>query len=430
MEKEELKKQIITEIDRHKDMLIELGKSIWQEAEAGYEEFKTAGKVEKIFRDLNLPVKNKLARTGVRGDFDTGREGPAVAILGELDALIMPEHPEANPDNHAAHACGHNMQISCLCGAALGLCSEMVRKELSGRVVFIACPAEECRIERFEGIRYLGGKPELIRQGVFDDVDMAMMTHAGTVYGAAESSNGFVMKKVYFYGNAAHAGHPWAGVNALSAARSALSAVDMQRDIFTDDDTIRIHGIIEKGGSVVNIVPEEVILEYQIRGKTPEAFQKASMLFDRCMQGAALAFGVKVEIKTYAGYLSLNNNPDLLQLHVQNLQKIKPAAEFRMMGHRTSSTDMGDISMIMPAIHPYGGGWTGIGHTPSYHWTDETESFVEPAKVLAMNAVDLLYGDAEKARQIKTVKPHFTRQEYLDFLDQLDRTVVYDYSGK
>ena len=206
MTKDDLKKLVIAEIDRNQDRLIELGKSIWQEAESGYEEFKTAAKVENIFRELNLPYQNKLARTGVRADFDTGKEGPTVAILGELDALVMPEHPEANPETGAAHACGHNMQIANLCGAALGLCSETVRKELAGKIAFIACPAEECRIAHFEGIRFLGGKPELIRQGVFDDVDMAMMTHSSSIYGAAESCNGFVMKKVTFTGKPAHAG--------------------------------------------------------------------------------------------------------------------------------------------------------------------------------------------------------------------------------
>ena len=204
----------------------------------------------------------------------------------------------------------------------------------------------------------------------------------------------------------------------------------MQRDMFPESDTIRIHGIIEKGGSVINIVPEEVILQYQIRGKTPEAFKKASDLFDRCMQGAALAFGVTVKIRTYAGYMSLNNNQELLQIHKQNLQQLKPAVEFKHLGHRTSSTDMGDISMIMPAIHPYAGEWRGIGHTESFHWTDEKESFVEPAKTLAMNVIDLLYGDAGKAKEIAAIKPYFSRKEYLDFLDQMDGTAVHDYSKR
>ena len=225
------------------------------------------------------------------------------------------------------------MQIAALAGAAMALSIPEVRKHLSGNIAFIACPAEECRIDSIkEEIKYLGGKAELIRLGVFDDVDLAYMTHANSDYGAALTSNGFVMKKIVFKGQAAHSGRPWMGINALSAARLALSAVDAQRDTFRDEDTVRIHGIFKNGGSVVNIVPEEVELEYQIRAQTPEAIRDAADKFDRSMRGAALAFGLDVSITTFPGYMPLYNEPELIRLHLDNLRTAKPDVRFVDLG--------------------------------------------------------------------------------------------------
>lgn len=421
MDKNELKQLVGQAIDRVQDKLISIGKDIWEHPEPGYEEFRTAQIVAEEFKKLALPCRTQLARTGVRADLQTANDGPVIAVLGELDALVMPENPDADPVTHAAHACGHNMQITGLLGAAIGLASvPEVKEELSGKIAFIACPAEECRITSFEGIKYLGGKAELIRLGVFDDVQMAFMTHANANFGAAETSNGFVMKKVTFHGKAGHCGRPWDGCNALSAARLALSAVDMQRDLCQDQDCVRIHGIIQKGGSVVNIVPEEVELEYQLRAMSTEAIRSTSAMFDRCMRGAATAFDLGVTIRTYAGYMPLYNEPELLDIHRQNVAVQHPEVTFGNFGRRTSSTDMGDVSQIMPAIHPYGGRWSGIGHHQSFHWTDEVESFVNPAKVMAMNVIDLLYGDAAAARKIAQIKPNMTKAEYLAFLDSFN----------
>ncbi len=413
MEKELVKRKVCEEIDRHADELIELGQELWRHPEPGYEEFRTARKIESFFTRLSLPMKSGLARTGIRADLATGREGPTLAVLGEMDALVMPDHPEADPDNHSAHGCGHNMQPCALVGAAIGLAMPEVCAALSGNIAFIACPAEEGRLDSLkEGIRFVAGKTELIFHGVFDDVDLAIMTHASADYGIAQTSNGLIMKRVVFRGKAGHAGRPWEGRNALSAARAALAAVDSQRDLFREADAVRIHGIVKNGGDVVNCVPDRVELEYMIRAQTSEAILQAARIFDRSMRGAALSFGLGVELHTIPGYMPLYNEPELAALHLKNLRSMRPGVEFVDFGRRTSSTDLGDVSMIMPAIHPYSGAWHGEAHTVEFHWTDATEAFVEPAKVLAMDAVDLLFDDASEARRIARIKPRFTRDEY------------------
>lgn len=426
MTKDEVKKSACREIDAHADELIALGRKIWSYPEPGYEEFRTAEEIAKVFRSLELPVREHLAVTGVRADIDTGREGPCAALLGELDALVMKEHPEANPANGAAHACGHNGQIVMLAGAAYAFARPEIREPLSGHIALIACPAEECRLKKPDNVRYLGGKQELIRLGVFDDVNVVCMVHASEEYHIASSNNGFVMKRVHFHGHAAHAGgRPADGINALTAARLALTALDMQRDTFKDEDSVRIHGIMINGGSAVNIVPEEAELEYQIRAKTPEAVRDASIKFDRAMRAGAIGIGARVTVETFPGYMPLRNDPDLAEIHRKNLETLVPGSTLRQSGHRGSSSDFGDITMILPGIHPYIRGWQGVGHTPDFRVSDEYKAYVEPAKLMVMDVIDLLYGDAAEGKRLAAKKPPMTKEEYLDFLESMNSTREY-----
>ncbi len=426
MTKDEVKKSACREIDAHADELIALGRKIWSYPEPGYEEFRTAEEIAKVFRSLRVPVREHLAVTGVRADIDTGREGPCAALLGELDALVMKEHPEANPANGAAHACGHNGQIVMLAGAAYAFARPEIREPLSGHIALIACPAEECRLKKPDNVRYLGGKQELIRLGVFDDADVVWMTHASPHYHISETSNGFVMKRVRFHGKASHAGDsPWNGVNALTAARLALSALDMQRDTFKDSDVVRIHGIIVNGGSAVNIVPEEVELEYQIRAKTTEAVRDASTKFDRCMHAGALAMGGSVTVETVSGYMPMNNDPEMKEIHRENMEKLVPGAVLASFGHAGSSTDFGDITMIRTACLLHTAGWKGSAHTVEFQVSDEYKAYVEPAKLMVMDVIDTLYGDAAEGKRLAAKRPPMTKEEYLDFLESMNSTREY-----
>src|SRR5690606_35585134 len=184
----------------------------------------------------------------------------------------------------AAHCCGHNGQIATMLGTAMGLVGSGVLPSLAGRVAFFAVPAEEyVEIEyrnqlRREGkIEFLGGKSELIARGEFDDVDMAMMVHGASDQnssakaGVSASNNGCIGKQARFVGKAAHAGGaPHRGINALYAAQIALSAINAQRETFRDEDHIRIHPIMTRGGDLVNVIPNDFRLETYVRGKTIE----------------------------------------------------------------------------------------------------------------------------------------------------------------
>jgi len=234
--------------------------------------------------------------------------------------------------------------------------------------------------------------------------------------GIGGSNNGFIGKNIFFKGKEAHSGGaPEKGVNALKAAMLGLTAIDMQRETFKESDTIRIHPIITKGGDLVNIVPADVRVETYVRGKTVPAIIEACKKVDRSLKAGALAFGAEVDIRTLPGYLPNSNEPNIMELHRKNLATLVGEDGVRVTDdHSTGSTDMGDISAIMPALQPYSGGVTGQGHTKDYVIVDPYTAYVVPAKAMAMTAIDLLANGASEGLRIKSeYKPLFNKESYL-----------------
>ncbi len=438
--KDEVKRAVCETIDGKASLIIGLGDNIRRNPELGFKEFKTARLVEETFKELGLSPRGGLALTGVRAEARGVKDGPTFALLGELDGLVVAGHPVADPQTGAAHACGHNAQIAGLLGAATGLLGARAFDHLAGRVVFFAVPAEEYgdvewRVQQSRAgkLEFLGGKPELLRLGHFDDVDLAMMIHTTSQpemkkAGVSASNNGCIVKTVRYIGRASHAGGaPHLGVNALYAANIGLMAINAVRETFKDDDSIRVHPIITHGGSQVNVIPGEVRIETYVRGKTVDAILDANRRVDRALRAGALALGAQVEIETLPGYLPLFNHAGMAQHFKANAATLLGGDQVTETGHRSGSTDMGDISHVMPTLHPYMGGATGSGHGADYVIADPTLAYVEPAKQLALMAVDMLWGNAEAAREIlKGWKPRMTKEEYLAFQRGVARTELFD----
>lgn len=432
----QLKQIVSDEIDSNGEELIRLAKSILDHPEPGFREFKTSQLVQERFRELGIPFEADIAITGIKGMLRGANNGPTVAILGELDSLIVAGHPNADPTTLAAHACGHHAQIGMLLGVVMGLQAQNVLPALSGNVALIAVPAEEyieiefrSELKRQGKIEFLGGKPEFIRLGKFDDVDLAMMTHTTSnpeekLLALSGTNNGLIAKRIQFHGRAAHAGgSPEQGVNALNAAMLALSAIHTQRETFRDQDTVRVHPIITKGGTAVSSVPSDVRMETFVRGKTWEAIKNAEEKVDRCLRAGALAVGGTVTIDTLPGYLPLHNDPHLANLYKTNAVSLVGESNVFQINHRTGSTDMGDLSQLMPAIHPYAGGATGNGHGSDYLIQNWDNAIITAAKGMAFTVIDLLMNGAQKAQEIKSNHtPIITKLEYLKFMRQVART--------
>ena len=428
--KEDLKLRAFQEIDARADEIVSLAQTILKNPEPGFRESKTSNLVASKFAELGIPFRAGLAMTGVRSELVGGTAGPTLAILGELDSLIVNEHPHADPDTGAAHACGHHCQIGMLFGATMALMQSDVLSELSGRLVFMAVPAEEyIEIEYRDSLRqqgkieFLGGKPELIRLGEFDDVNLAMMLHTTSSPEEKQlcisgTNNGTLAKKIQFIGRGAHAGgSPHLGINALNAATLALSAIHYNRETFRDTDTIRVHPIITKGGEAVSAVPADVRMETFVRGRTIEAILDANSKVDRALKAGALAVGADVTIQTIPGYLPLAQNASMSDIFEANSVALVGKENVGHVSHRTGSTDMGDISHLMPVIHPYVGGATGIGHGADYVVQDYSLAVITAAKALAATAVDLMADGATQAGAIVAGhRPDMTRDEYLNFM--------------
>jgi amidohydrolase len=438
---EELKQRVLDEIDRNADHLIAVGERIYRDPELGFKEFRTARIVATEFQRLGLGYHEEIAITGLKTVVSGGGAGPTVAVIGELDSVLVADHEFANKETGAAHCCGHNAQITTMLGVANGLIKSGVLGELGGNVAFFAVPAEEyveidyrVSLRRAGKTEFLGGKSEMIRLGAFDDIDMAMMVHAASsqnmtaVAGASTSNNGFIGKQARFIGKAAHAGGaPHRGINALYAADIALNAINAQRETFRDEDTVRIHPILTRGGDLVNVIPNDVRFETMVRGKTAEAIEDAGRKVDRALRAGAVALGAQVEITTLPGYMPLFNNPRMASLFKENFLTFYSDDDWEDTGHRTGSTDMGDIAHIMPALHPYVGGFSGTGHGSDWAIDDKYLAYILPAKLMAMTVIDLLAGNAETAREIlDTTKPPMTKEEYLTFMRRNARDETFD----
>src|SRR5207245_1311372 len=267
----------------------------------------------------------------------------------------------------------------------------------------------------------LGGKPELLRLGHFDDVDLSMMIHLTSRpedgrTGVPASNNGCIVKTIRYVGRASHAGGaPHLGVNALYAAQVGLTAVNAIRETFRDEDTIRVHPIITHGGSQVNVIPGEVRIETYVRGRTMEAILDANRKVDRALRAGALALGAKVEIETLPGYMPMTCDPIMARYFKDNVAGLLGEEHYRQIGHRTGSTDMGDLSQVMPVLHPYIGGARGSGHGADFEIADTALAYVAPAKALAAMAIDMLADGAAGARELVGARPPMTREHYLPF---------------
>ncbi|WP_300330109.1 amidohydrolase [Fusobacterium sp.] len=437
MDRNELKERVIRAIEENKDKIMEAGRKIYKNPEFGYKEIETTKTVKEFFeKELNLEVEDKIAYTGCRARANKDKEGIKIAILGELDGISCKEHCDANSIG-ASHTCGHNVQIAGMLGAAVGLIKSGVIDELNGKIDFMATPAEEfielayrTKLKEEGHIKFFGGKQELIRRGAFDDVDISMMFHVLDTGDkkvlTGPVSNGFIGKEVTFIGKEAHAGSaPYEGINALNAAMLAINNVHAQRETFKESDRVRFHPIITKGGDIVNVVPADVKMESYVRARTISGMIDANMKVNRGLIAGAMAVGAQIEITEIPGYLPILRHDNMEEVLRGNLEYLGLTSnDIIEGGDFTGSFDFGDVSHLMPTLHPMFGGVTGALHTRGYKISDEEYAYLMPAKSLALTVVDLLYDNAKKGKEIlENFKPAMTKEEYLKFMESNDKVI-------
>ncbi len=431
--KEELKKRVIEAIEKRSKEITEIGEAILRTPELGFKEVKTSSLVEEKFRSMGLSCKKGLALTGVVAHVPGRSRKMHVALMGELDSILVPSNPHADPLTGAAHACGHNASIAGMIGAGMGLLDSGVMKELDGDVSLMAVPAEELvelefrnRLRKEGKLVFLAGKQEFIRLGVMDGVDMVLMFHqreSDPVKKIAirATFNGVLAKFIRYRGKESHAGGaPHLGINALNAAMMGLMGIHAQRETFRDEDCIRVHPIITKGGDLVNVVPADVRIETFVRGKTIEAIQDAHLKVNRALRAGAMAIGAEVEINNLPGYLPSLFDESLEQLFAENMKALLGPDCVGEAGHQTGSSDIGDISHMMPALHAFIQAGNARVHTEQFEICDPRLAYIESAKGLALTAIDLLWDGARKGLSIKSgYKPKYNKEQYLKLWENL-----------
>jgi amidohydrolase len=434
MSREALKDKVLDAIDGLASEIIEIGEAVWRSPELGFKELKTSMLVEKKYEEYGWRYEGGISITGSKAYLGGIEARPNIGIIGELDAVRCPDHPECDPITGAVHACGHHAQLANMLGAGMGLYESGALERLGGNVTMLAVPAEEyLEIEYRSALRergeitFFGGKQEFIRLGALEDVDISLGTHSisdpefkGRL-GVGGSNNGFIGKLVRYRGLEAHAGaEPHRGVNALNAALLGLMGIHAQRETFRDEDSIRVHPIITKGGEIVNNVPADVRIEAYVRGRTIEAIMDANMKVNRALRAGASAVGATVEINDIPGYMPYTQELNLVELIKRNGESTVGKEWVEMRGHSTGSTDLGDVSCVMPTASLGMGGVEGAGHSRSFRVVDRELLYVTPAKVLALTCVDLLYDGAGEARRIiDSFKPKISKKDYTRFMTQL-----------
>ena len=432
MDKEQLKQRAVDFIESRKEELIAIGRTLYAMPEPGFREYRTSAYVKNLLSSLGLDVQDGLALTGLKAVAKGKSQQFNVGVMGELDSLLMPRHPHADPDTGAAHACGHHAQIACMIGTAFGLVGTGIIKELDGDLTLLAVPAEEvielgfrAELAKQGKIQFFGGKQEFIRLGVFDDVDAILCSHInnakdGPYFDHSKSYNGVLHKTARFIGKSAHAAlSPHLGVNALHAAVCAINNINALRETFENKHNVRIHYIITKGGDSPNIIPDDVRMELGVRAFTPQMMMEINRKVNRALRAGAEAIGARVEIDDQGAYLPLHQNRPLGLLYAENAKKLVGEDNvFDLVDEfRGSSTDAGDVAAVKPTIHPNFGGSSGPAHTNEFDIRDEYLAYVLPAKAAAMTVIDLLFDGARDGKAIaKSFVPTFKdKEEYCDF---------------
>ncbi len=356
---------------------------LWAHPELGYREHHTSAAVREFVQRHapGVPIE-EFALTGLRVRVGPGLPD-AVAVVAELDALIVPTHPDADPGTGAVHACGHHTQV----GIACALLADVTSREwsLPFDLVFVFVPAEEYvdlehrRALRESGqIEWFGGKPEAMRLGVFDDVSAAVLTHTmggGQVRTVELDCDlaGFLYKHVTFHGTAAHAGFaPWAGANAASMAVLYQTAIGLGRQQLPDGVLARMNPVVTSEPMTTNVVPASARVSTDVRAVDPAAMGTMSRRLDAMAEGSALALGGRAEIETEVGYLPFVQDRALGQAFREAYEAGVPGIDHLLddRGASAAAGDVGDLSVMLPCVQIGYSGLEGTVHGNDFRLVD------------------------------------------------------------
>ncbi|GMA62721.1 M20 family metallopeptidase [Alicyclobacillus fastidiosus] len=365
------KARIQQAVDARDAELRQLALKIHANPELSFAEYQAVEWLAAPLVDAGFRVEREIAglQTAFRASWGAQSEGPVVAVLAEYDAL-----PEIG------HACGHNLIGTAAVGAALALHDAC--PDLPGQIVVIGTPAEE------DG----GGKIVMCEAGVFDDIDAAMLCHPRNMTTVTRGSLACVDATFKFYGRQAHASSaPEEGISALDAVIQTFVTINGLRQFFKSD--VRIHGIITKGGSAPNVVPEYCEAKFILRAATVEGLDVVRQRVYEAVRHCSQAVGARCAIEEGLIYAERNNNKALGELFKQNLISMGIEVVDPPAGSGLGSSDIGNVGRVTATIHPYIRIGDHSNHTPEFRDAAASEDGLvalnQASKALAMTAYDL-----------------------------------------
>jgi len=441
------RQQLLAEaVESSRQMIVDAERWLWAHPQTGFTEWEANAYLTQRFEALGYQLTQAGNIPGFYTDIDTGRPGPTLCILAELDALDAAGHPAAV--NGMAHCCGHHAQGAILLGVAAALKQPGALDGLSGIIRLMTVPAEELTQYAFREelrakgvIHYTGGKAELMYRGFFDGVDLALMIHVATDPGldfaCLAGYNGSIAKTVVYKGRATHAADsPHLGINAQYAAMLGLQACNALRETFREQDFVRFHPVMDSAGCAVSVIPSEIRIESKVRGRTVEAIRRENQKINRALTGAALAMGAELEIHDKPGYFPENLDPALMRLVEQCCVDLSGTdkVSFQYDRYSTASTDFGELTTVMPGVQLHVCGAVGSLHAADFGIPDPERLCLNGAKAQMLAANALLSNEAAAAKKIvanyrplcPTFKDYFAAVESF-FLDK--EAVVYGEDG-
>jgi amidohydrolase len=371
-----LKSQVQQATESLRELLLDISHTIHANPELAFKEYKAAALLTETLEQHGFSVERGSGglETAFAATYQKCEGGPTIALLCEYDAL-----PEIG------HACGHNIIATAPIGA--GLVLRPLLEKFPGTLKIIGTPAEE----------YGGGKIKMLRAGVFEDIDVAMMIHPSTRHMTLRGSLAFNSLTFEFHGKAAHAAAaPHQGINALDAIIMTFNNINALRQQVKED--VRIHGIISDGGVAPNVIPDYTRARFIVRAKAVGYLDTVTEKVIDCARGAALATGAKLKVDSRKGYANMVQNRILADLYTGNVQTMGITIDEPDPHDPMGSTDMGNVSQVIPSIHPYVAiAPRGVvGHSPP-----GDEGLMLSVKAMAMTVIDLLVQPelVERARE-------------------------------
>ncbi|RKL61721.1 M20 family peptidase [Thermoanaerobacteraceae bacterium SP2] len=385
---ESLKEKVVLQVDEIKNDIFEVADEIHRNPELGNQEFKASKLLREKIANYGFTVKDVEGLPTAFIAIKKGtKPGPTIALLAEYDALPQ-----------IGHACGHNLIAAASFGAAAAL--GKLGNDLVGEVMLVGSPAEETD----------GAKVLLVEKGIFRDVDAAMMVHPGNKTTAYSTSLAMEAIEFTYTGKAAHAAAaPHMGINALDAVIMLFNGINALRQQLKSD--VRIHGIITEGGKAPNIIPDRAVARFYVRAKEKGYMLKVKEKVIACAKGAELATGAKLSYKNFElPFDNLITNKTMADMFKHNLKELG-VSDISDEEEGIGSTDMGNVSQVVPAIHPHiaiaerNVAPHSIEFCQAAGSSRGKEAALLSAKAMAMLAVEL----AVKPELLQKAKQEFTK---------------------